>query len=417
MADAITQVLAGLDEARRRELAALYRDLHAHPELSFAEHRTAAEVARKVRSYGYDVTESVGRTGVVAVLKRGAGPTVLLRADFDAVPVPERTGLPHASAVDGVMHACGHDMHTTCLVGALRLLAEGREHWSGTVVAVFQPAQETGEGAKAMVEDGLFKRFGRPKAVLGQRMAALPAGTVGCHPGPAFAAADSLRVRLTGRGGHASVPEATVDPVVMAAAAVLRLQTVVSREVAGRDTAIVTVGSLRAGADDGLIPDEAELRLDVRTYDRRVRKRVLAAIERILRAEAGASGADRPPEITPLDSCPVLVNDPDAADRTMTAVGSVLGLDNVTDPGPLPAGDDLGILGTAARAPVCHWLLGGCDPEAYARAEKAGTTARDVPAPHTPYFAPVVEPTLSTGVTALVAGALAWLGGHPRGRR
>ncbi|MEV5505346.1 amidohydrolase [Streptomyces orinoci] len=404
MSDATTQVLTGLDEARRRELAELYRDLHAHPELSFAEHRTAAEVARRVRSYGYEVTESVGRTGVVAVLKRGPGPVVLLRADLDALPLQERTGLPYASGADGVMHACGHDMHTACLLGALRLLAEGRGQWSGTVLAVFQPAEELGCGARAMVEDRLFKRFGKPSVVLGQHVVPLPAGTVGCHPGPAFAAADTLRVRLFGEGGHGWSPEAVIDPVVLAAATVLRLQTVVSREVAAVDSAVLTVGALRAGGD------QAELEVDVRSHDARVRERMLAAVERIVRAEAAASGALRQPEIETTGSFPVLVNDPEATERTMTAIGTVLGTERLVDPGPLTAAEDVGVFGSAAGAPVCYWVFGGADPEEYARAEHTGTAARAIPANHSPHFSPAVEPTLTTGVTALVAGALAWLG-------
>ncbi|MBP2406730.1 putative hydrolase YxeP [Streptomyces netropsis] len=407
MSDETTRVLAGLDEARRRELAGLYRDLHSHPELSFAEHHTAAEVARRSRAYGFEMTEGVGRTGVVAVLRGGAGPTVLLRADFDALPVEERTGLPYASTSGGVMHACGHDMHTTCLLGAMRLLAEGREHWSGTVLAVFQPAEETGQGARAMVDDGLFTRFGKPDVVLGQHVIRLPAGTVGCHPGTAYAATDVLRVRMFGADG----PDA--GPGRPAGATATRLQTVLEREMSDAGTVRITADDAppAVGGDergDG-VPVTARLKVSLRTCSAPMRQRALAALERAVREEAAAAGAAREPEITALGAFPSLVNDVDAVDRTMTAIGAVIGADKVVDPGLLPGGEDIGVFGTAADVPVCFWQFGGTDPDTYAEAEAAGTT-HDVPANHSPFFAPVIEPTLTTGVTAMVAGALAWLG-------
>ncbi|MEV5280253.1 amidohydrolase [Streptomyces sp. NPDC051994] len=400
--------MRGLD-AIRDDLAALYRDLHAHPELSFAEHRTAAEVARRAGELGYDVTTGVGRTGVVAVLANGPGPTVLLRADFDALPVRERTGLDYASTTEGVMHACGHDMHVTCLLGALGLLAEARSLWSGTVVGVFQPAEEIGQGARAMLDDGFYERFGTPDIVLGQHVAPFPAGMIGAHAGPAFAATDALRVVMYGRGAHGSRPEASVDPVVMAASTVLRLQTVVSREVPAGETAVVTVGALNAGTKDNIIPDEAELKLNIRTYKDEVRAKVLGAVERIVRGEAVVAGAEREPDITEIDSFPVLVNDADALARTMAAVGAVIGADKVIDPGPVTGSEDVGLFATEAQVPVCYWLFGGVDAEEFAAAFAAGTRDRDIPSNHSPFFAPLVEPTLTTGVTALTTAALAWL--------
>ncbi|MVO88100.1 amidohydrolase [Streptomyces sp. p1417] len=402
-----------LDRAVRGELDSLvdlYQDLHAHPELSFAEHRTAATVARHAASYGYDVTSGVGRTGVVAVLDHGEGPTVLLRADFDALPVTERTGLPYASRTEGVMHACGHDLHVTCLLGALKLLADARERWRGRIVAVFQPAEEVGEGARAMIDDGLFDRFGTPDVVLGQHVAPLPTGMVACHAGPAFAATDSLKVVMYGKGAHGSRPETSVDPVVMAAATVMRLQTVVSREVPAGETAVLTVGSLRAGTVDNIIPDEAELRLSIRTYDEDIRARMRAAVERIVRGEALVAGAEREPEFTALDAFPVLVNDEAAVARTMGAVAGVLGDGQVIDPGPVTGSEDVGLFGTAAKAPVCYWLFGGCDAEVYAAAAAGGTLDRDVPSNHSPLFAPLAAPAVTTGVTAMTAAALEWLG-------
>jgi amidohydrolase len=400
------------------DLADLYRDLHAHPELSFVEVRTAAEVARRLTALGAEVTERVGGTGVVGVLRNGAGPTVLLRADMDALPVEEQTGLPYASTVRGtdpdgndvpVMHACGHDMHVTCLLGALDLLAGARSSWSGTLLAVFQPAEEVGGGAHGMVAAGLFERFGTPDVVLGQHVAPMPAGMVGLHPGPAFAASDSLRVRLFGRGGHGARPETTIDPVVMAAATVLRLQTVVSREVSGADMSVVTVGSLHAGTKDNIIADEAEMLVNIRSYVPAVRERVLAGVHRIIRAEAVASGAEREPEIIVTDSFPVLFNDPAATERTAAALRAFMGDMLVIDPGPVTASEDFGVFGTACGAPSCFWVFGGVDAAMFMAAAQAGTADRDVPSNHSPFFAPLVEPTIHTGVSAMVCAALEWL--------
>jgi amidohydrolase len=261
-----------------------------------------------------------------------------------------------------------------------------------------------------MVNDGLFERFGKPDVALGQHVAPMPAGMAGGHPGPAFAAADSIVVRMFGRGGHGSRPETTIDPIVMAAATVLRLQTVVAREVAGGDTAVVTVGALHAGTKDNVIPDDAELLLNVRSYTPVVRERVLGAVRRIVRAEAAASGAEREPEITVKDSFPVLVNDPAATERTMAALRGALGADLVLDPGPVSGSEDFGVFATAAGVPGCYWLFGGVDLAAFLAAEQAGTRDRDIPSNHSPLFAPLVEPTIDTGVTALVGAALGWLG-------
>ncbi|GGS20293.1 amidohydrolase [Actinokineospora fastidiosa] len=390
------------------DLAELYRDLHRHPELAFAETRTAAVAARELRAAGFAVAENVGGTGVVGALRSGDGPTVLLRADMDALPMAERTGLPYASAVDGVMHACGHDMHVTCLIGAAARLAERRD-WSGTVLAVFQPAEEVGGGAHAMIDDGLFDRFGTPDVVLGQHVAPIPAGVVGLRAGPSFAAADTLKITLHGRGGHGSRPEVAVDPVVLAAATVMRLQTIVSRETAGGDTAVVTVGAIRAGTVANIIPDTAELHVSVRTYEARVRERVLSAIERVVRAEAQASGADRDPEIVLETSFPTVVNDADAVERTRPAFDGVAA---VVDPGPVTGSEDVGVFATAAGAPLVYWLLGGADPAAFAGAgtfDELREVVMTLPANHSPLFAPVIDPTIDLGVSCLTNTARAWL--------
>jgi len=399
-------------------LADLYRDLHAHPELSFQETRTAGIVAGRLRELGVETATGVGRTGVVGVLRNGPGPTALLRADMDALPVLERTGLEYASTARGVdrdghevpiAHACGHDVHVTCLLGAVAELVAGPESWSGTVVAVFQPAEEVGGGAQAMLDDGLYERFGRPDVVLGQHVAPLPAGYLAVRPGPAFAGSDTVRVTLHGAGGHGSRPETTVDPIVMAAATVMRLQTIVAREVGGTETAVLSVGTLRAGTKENIIPDDAELGLTIRSFDRGVRSRVLAAVERIVLAEAAASGARRDPDIAVLDTFPPLVNDEVAAARTGVALGAV---GPVVDPGLVTGSEDVGLLATAAGVPCVYWLLGGADPAAFAAAgtrDELAAVVASLPSNHSPLFAPVVEPTLTTGVAALVAAAREWL--------
>lgn len=399
------------------DLEALYKDIHAHPELSMQETRTAGLAAERLRAAGYEVSTGVGKTGVVGLLRNGDGPTVMLRADMDALPVHEDTGLPYASAItssdrDGhpvpVMHACGHDMHVACLVGATTLLARARDTWRGTVMAVFQPAEETAEGAQAMVSDTLFRRLPRPDVVLGQHVMVGPAGTLGGRTGVITSAADSFQIRMFGRGAHGSMPQASIDPVVMAASTVLRLQTVVSREVAPTDAAVVTVGSLQAGTKENVIPDEALIKLNVRTFDEGVRARVLAAITRIVRAEAEASGAPRPPEITALDRYPMVTNDAGATERVVDAFRRHFAPERVVEAPPTSASEDFGSFGTHWGAPSVFWFIGGTDRALYEQAQAAGRVA-EIPTNHNPRFAPVIHPTLETGVEALIVGTYAWL--------
>ncbi|PXY30846.1 M20 family metallopeptidase [Prauserella flavalba] len=413
----VERVLSGLG-ARLPDLERLYVDLHRHPELSFRETRTAAKLAARLKSAGYEVHTGLAGTGVLGVLRNGDGPTVLLRADIDALPVEERTGLEYASTEraateDGkevpVMHACGHDMHATWLSGAAALLAEARSAWSGTLLAVFQPGEESGGGARAMVADGLFERGGTPDVVLGQHVTPGPAGWVLTRPGVLMAATDALRVTLHGRGGHGSRPETTVDPVVLAASVVLRLQTVVSRELAATESAVLTIGSVHAGTAHNVIPDEATLELNIRTFDTQVRSRVLAAIERIVRGEAQAAGAPKEPELTELASFPVTANDENANARLTAAFREHFPEGRVWDAPLVTGSEDFGELGTAAGVPSVFWLVGGLDERMVLDAMSAGRFETDVPSNHSSRFAPVLHPTLRTGVETLVAAALTWL--------
>src|SRR3954451_11663537 len=330
---AVSAVLAGLQHSRPWQ-EELYRDVHRHPELSHQETRTADLVAGRLRGAGFEVHEKVGGTGVVGVLRNGDGPTVLLRADMDALPVREATGLPYASEVtvtdaDGnevpVMHACGHDVHVACLAGAAQLLAEGREHWTGTLVALFRRPEEVGDGPRRMVQDGLEELIPSPQVALGQHVMPAPAGRVGTHAGAALSAADSMRITVHGRGAHGSMPQAAIDPVVLAAMIVVRLQTVVAREVPPGETAVLTVGSLQAGTKSNVIPESATLQLNVRTFSDATRTTVLGAIERIVRAECAASDCPEEPEFELFDRFPLTDNDAPATERVAGAFGEFFG--------------------------------------------------------------------------------------------
>ncbi|GAB3150164.1 M20 family metallopeptidase [Microbacterium neimengense] len=400
------------------DLEALYIDLHRHPELSFQETRTAGVIARTLETLGIPFSEGIGRTGVVATLVNGDGPVVWLRADMDGLPVAERTGLAYASTARGVdpqgadvpvMHACGHDMHVTALLGALERLAATTSEWSGTVVAVFQPAEEFGAGSKAMIADGVLDRFPRPDIVLGQHVTPLPAGTIGVRPGTQMAASDGLTVTLHGRGGHGSRPHATIDPIVMAAATIMRLQTVASREVDPREVAVVTVGSIHAGLKHNIIPAEATLQLSLRYADDGMRERVLERVERIIRAEADASGAEVAPTIVNDHTLPPTINDADATARLAAAFRRAYGNAAVVDPGMFTGSEDVSWFAREAGVPLVFWFWGGVDPELFARASAEGTIDRDVPTNHSPFFAPVLHPTIERGVENLVIAAREWL--------
>ena len=400
------------------DLEALYIDLHRHPELSFQETRTAGVIARELDGLGLDYTEGIGKTGVATVIRNGDGPVVWLRADMDALPVKEQTGLGYASTARGidpagtdvpVMHACGHDMHVTALLGALERLVATKDEWAGTVVAVFQPAEEYGAGAQAMIADGVLDAYPKPDIVLGQHLTPLPAGVVGVRPGTQMAASDGITVRLLGRGGHGSRPHATVDPIVMAAATVMRLQTIVSREIDPREMAVVTIGAIHAGLKNNIIPAEATLELSLRYPDDAARADVLARVERIVRAEAAASGAAEEPVITTLHSLPPTINDADATARLVAAWQRAFGEGSVVDPGMFTGSEDVSWFARETDVPLVYWFWGGLDPERFADAVARGAVNEEIPTNHSPYFAPVLHPTIERGVDALVVAAREFL--------
>lgn len=416
----VDEVLADYDGLQASQ-EAFYRDLHQHPELSHQERRTASHVAGQLHDYGFTVQSGIGGTGVVGVLSNGSGHTVLLRADMDALPVREDTGAEYASTVtaqdaDGqevpVAHACGHDVHVACLLGAGKLLADHSGRWSGTLVTLFQPAEETGDGARAMIDDGLLERIPAPDVALAQHVLRGSAGTVGTRSGPTLSAADSVKITVYGRGGHGSMPQNTIDPVVLAALIIVRLQTVVSREVAPGESAVLTVGSCQAGTKSNVIPDRAVLQLNLRSYSKQTRHRMLAAIQRIVRAECQASGSPRDPDFETFDSFPLTDNDPDTTKRVAAAFREHFG-DRAAELGQQTASEDFSDVPRAAGIPYAYWGIGGTDPQAYRAAEKDGRLQDDIPGNHSPKFLPVLQPTLRTGTEALVTAALAWLAPRP----
>jgi hippurate hydrolase len=412
----VDDVLRGVSAIRSWQQD-LYRDVHQHPELSHQERRTAGLVSDRLRQLGFDVRSGIGGTGVVGVMRNGDGASVLMRADMDALPVQEATGLPYASTVRAtdaagnevpVMHACGHDMHVACLLGAATLLADARDKWSGTATMLFQPAEEVGDGARGMVDDGLAKALPAIDVALAQHVLPAPAGHVGTHRGPVLSAADSMRVTVYGRGAHGSMPQAAIDPVVLAAMIVVRLQTIISREVAPSETAVLTIGSLHSGSKSNVIGDHAVLELNLRTYNDSVRTAMLDAIKRIVTAESHASGSPREPEFELFDRFPLTVNDDAVTDRVSAAFAGYFG-DRYQVMPAQSASEDFSDIPNALGVPYTYWGFGGTDKQLYEKAAAAGRVAQDVPVNHSATFAPPIQPTLDTGTQALVVAALAWL--------
>jgi amidohydrolase len=388
---------------------ALYLELHQNPELSTHEVQTAAKLAARLRALGYDVTEHVGGTGIVAILSNGAGPAVMLRTELDALPVEEKTGLAYASKVHAkddaghevpVMHACGHDLHMAAILGTAAIMVHSKDSWHGTLMLIGQPAEETIGGARGMLADGLLKRFPKPDVAVAMHVGnVLPAGRVGITPGVFNTNADSLRITIYGKGGHGAAPHTAIDPIVIAARTILTLQTIASREVKPGEMAIVTVGYIQAGTKNNIIPDQAELGLTVRTNKPEVRQQVLAAIARITKAEAEAAGAPRAPSIDHYEGADLVYNDPALAQRLREALESALGKDKVVIQEPITASEDFSYF-VEQGIPGFYFTLGGADPEKLAEAKAAGTM---LPSNHSPLFAPDVDPALHTGIAAEVA--------------
>jgi amidohydrolase len=391
------------------EIESLYMDLHKSPELAFQEQQTAAKLAERVTALGYEVTTGVGGTGIVAILKNGPGPTVMMRTELDALPVLEKTGLPFASTVTTksatgdtipVMHACGHDLHMSAWYGTAELMAKNKDKWQGTLMMVGQPAEEVLQGAAAMLKDGLFTRFPKPNYALSLHdEATLPAGTVGYHPGYFRASADTVEVTIFGRGGHGAVPHDTVDPIVIASRFVLGLQTIVSRENNPMDPAVITVGSIHGGTGANIIPDQVKLQLTVRTFNPQARKRMLAALEREAKGEAMAANAPKEPLVEVKVGTDAVYNDPKATERMVATLRKALGMDKVVEMPAKMTSEDFSQYGQAGVTEVLLHV-GAVDPEKLAEAKRTGTP---VPAPHSPQWAPVFQPTVKAAITAETA--------------
>ena len=394
-------------------LLSFYKGLHQHPELSGHEERTAALLASELRNAGYTVTEHVGKyadgataAGVVAILKNGPGPTLLLRTETDALPVEEKTGLPYASQQSGVMHACGHDLHMTAFLGTARELARRKDRWSGTLLFIAQPAEETIGGAKAMLADNLYGRFGKPDyAIALHDDPYIEAGKVGVISGPLLASATSVDVTIRGSGGHGARPETTKDPVVMAAEFVLELQTIVSRQISPQDPAVVTVGSIHGGSKHNIIPDEVKLQISTRAYSEEARKTILASIDRTARGVALAAGGPEPiVRVSEAEAVPPTYNDPKLAQRLRPAFAAALGEGNVIEGRPEMASEDFGLFGLENRQiPIFMLRLGAADPQKLAESRRTG---QPLPSLHSSLFYPQAEPAIRTGVAAMTAAAV-----------
>lgn len=396
----------------------LYKHFHAHPELSQQEESTSRKVAAHLSQLkAYEIHTNIGGYGLAGVLRNGVGKTILLRADMDALPVKELTGLPYASSVimrdaDGlekpVMHACGHDMHMTCLLAAAETLANIQYAWSGTLIVLFQPNEERGGGAQAMVDDGLYSKIPVPDYIFGQHVMRMRAGSVGARPGTIMAAADSLKITIYGRGGHGSLPHQTVDPVLLAAHIVVRLQGIVSREIDPSDLAVVTVGSLQAGQTENIIADRAEIGLDFRTVKLETRQKIISAIQRIVEAECMASGSPKPPLFTPTRRFPPTSNDNRVASQLAASFATHFE-DFDGDTPRTNVSEDFSTLGTCKDLPCCFWFIGGIDAELWDKVQREDNHTEEIPGNHSALFAPVIQPTMKVGVDALCIAALTFL--------
>ncbi|BCS30210.1 putative zinc metallopeptidase [Aspergillus puulaauensis] len=411
--------LHGIVNQYRPDMApyeAIYREIHSDPELSGQEKETSSLVANHLRKQGFEVHINIGGYGVAGILRNGPGPTVLLRADMDALPMEEKTGLEYASKRTvrnkdarevPVMHACGHDTHVTGLLGGSELLHAARDQWSGALVVIFQPSEEELNGARAMLDDGLYDKIPKPDIVLAQHVVRMKAGTVAVRPGRLLTATDAFDVRIFGRGGHGSSPQMCVDPIVIGASIVMRLQSIVSREITPGELAIVSCGSIQAGHAPNIIPDQCDLKLSLRSYEPRVRKRLCTAVKRIIEAECAASGATEKPQITHTINAPATNNDEETVKELQKTFGSYFG-DNLVETEPATASEDFSLLATAVGAPYVMWLFGGIEAEKWDDAVSRDAID-ELPGNHSPFFGPDMKPTLKTAVDAMAVGALTFL--------
>jgi hippurate hydrolase len=414
--------VAAVDEQIKPQIDSLvdqYKDFHSHPELSLKEERSSARMAEEARKLGFEVTEHVGGTGLVAVLKNGPGPTVLVRADMDALPIIEQTGLPYASRVMtrdrsgrevGVMHACGHDVHMTCWIGVARVLSKLKDQWSGTLIMIGQPAEEVGSGARMMLGDGLYKRFGKPDYCLALHSdALLEAGHIHYTEGLAMANVDTVEVVIKGKGGHGAAPHLSIDPVVIAAKLVLDLQTIVGREMNPLDPGVVTVGSIHGGTKANIIPNEVKLQITVRSTKDSTRKLILEAIERKAKAAAASSNAPEP-EVTLINDefTPKLENNPELTRKTIALFEEVLGKDKIHTRPTIMGGEDFSRYSLDGKIPVFMYFLGSVPPERVAEASRPG--GKPLPGGHTDGYYPLPEPTIRTGVKTMSLAVLNLMG-------
>jgi amidohydrolase len=395
-----------------------YRDIHQHPELGQQELRTSAIAASHLREAGYNVTTNIGGHGLVGLLRNGEGPTVLLRSDMDALPIREQTGLPYASIAEAVdtdgekkpvMHACGHDTHVACMMGVSTLLAKAKEKWSGTLIILFQPDEEHGAGARAMLDDNLYGRIPKPSIVLGQHLAPFKTGVVLIRPGVFMASADTFKATLFGRGAHGARPQDSIDPIVLAASIIVRLQTVVAREIGPEDFASVTCASIHGGKAHNMIPDEVEILINIRTFHMAVREKVIAAVKRIIRGEAIASGVVREPDVQLIVSYPLTVNNPEAALKLEKIFTSYFDKNHTWEAPRHTSSEDFSLLASAINVPSVFWNFGGVDAKKWEEYERE-KDPKLIPNSHQANYAPVIDPTLKTGIDAMSLAALTFLG-------
>lgn len=417
--DATSRIRSIIEEHRPNleTFEAIYRDIHQHPELGTQEERTSAIAAKHLKDAGYKVVEKIGGFGLVGILENGEGPTILCRADMDALPIQEETGLEWASQVETIdtdgekkptMHACGHDMHVTSMMATSTLLAQAVSKWTGTLMILFQPDEEHGAGARAMLDDGLYTRVPMPEVVLGQHISPFRTNTVLIRSGVFMASADTLKVTVFGKGAHGARPHNSIDPIVLAASMIVRLQTIVAREVAPSDVAVITCASIHGGKAHNVIPYEVEFLLNIRTFNTSVREKVITAVKRIIKGEAIASGVRREPTIESVGSFPLTVNDEATAHKIDQAFKSFFGGENTQEAPMVTGSEDFSLLASSIGVPSAFWNFGCIDTKVWEESQRTKNPDL-IPNPHQNNFAPVIDSTLKTAVDAMSLVALTFL--------